>query len=49
MDEKHPKSSPGKDTNLTVNKCKKTFIDFTQKNRGKVKCRKFDWFVKKEK
>ena len=31
MDEKHPKSFPGKDTNLIVNKYKQTFMDFTHK------------------
>ena len=34
MDEKHPKSFQGKDTNLTVNKYKKTFMDFAHKKIG---------------
>ena len=34
MDEKDPKSFPGKDANLTVNKYKKTFMNFTHKKIG---------------
>ena len=34
MDEKHPKSFPGKDTNLNMNKHKQTIMDFTHKKLG---------------
>ena len=34
MDEKHPKSFSGKDTNLNMNKHKQTFMDFTHKKLG---------------
>ena len=34
MDEKHPKSFPGKDTNLNMNKYKQIF-NFTRKKLGK--------------
>ena len=31
MNEKHPKSFPGKETNLNMNKYKQTFMDSTHK------------------
>ena len=34
MDEKHPKSFPGKDTSFTVKKYQQIFIDFTHKKIG---------------
>ena len=34
MDEKHPKSFPVKDANLTANKYQQTFIDFIHKKVG---------------
>ena len=34
MDEKHPKSFPGKDTSFTVKKYQQIFIDFTHKKLG---------------
>ena len=34
MDEKHPKSFPGKDTSCILKKYQQTFIDFTHKKIG---------------
>ena len=34
MDESNPKSFPGKNTHLNVNKYKQTFMDFTHKKIG---------------
>ena len=35
MDEKHPKSFLGKDTNLNINKYKQIFMDLHVKNKEK--------------